>query len=119
MAILVTHGCGGGDAVVTGAGQRVSQMTTIIVPILFSFATQTWQSMGTHISLVHEQLRLKNKRTGDGFFSDQIARPSFVETPQRNEFHDFNRSSQVKFSTSRTLIPSSRQDPRSESPHDK
>jgi hypothetical protein len=97
LEILVTHGCGG-DAVVTGAGQRVSQMTTIIAPILSSFAIQTWQSMGT---LLDEQLRLKNNhRTGDGAF--------------------FNRGSQVKFSTFRTVIASSQQDTlhSEKSPHD-
>jgi short subunit dehydrogenase-like uncharacterized protein len=111
--VSLIHGCGA-DAVVTGGGQRVRQITTILVPILSSFGTQTWHSMGTHISLLDEQLRLRNnQRTGDRSFSDQTAHQK-----SSDEFHDFGGGSQVKFSTSRTVIPSSQHHRRrSESPH--
>ena len=100
----------------TGAGQRVSQMTTLLVPIVSTFATQTWQSMGTQISLLDARLRSKNRRIEDGSFSNQIASPDVESMSQKgsDELHDFNLRSQVRFSTSSTAVHSPQQDMRSE-----
>lgn len=106
----------GGDAVVTGAGQGVSRITTLIVPIVSTFASQTWQSVGTQISLLDERLKSKNKRIRDGSFSNQIVPLSVETVPGKSseEFHDFNRRSQVRFSTSSSAVYSPQQDVRSE-----
>jgi hypothetical protein len=75
---------------------------TLIVPIVSTFAAETWRFLGAQISLLDERVRPKKQRSGGGSFSsNQIGFPSVETMPSKNsdEVHDFNRRSQVRLST--------------------